>query len=154
MNWQRILVPLAGAALVAFAYRSFGWPGVALVAGGMLMWVLLHFTRLTQVLKRAADRPIGYVGSAVMLNAKLRPNLTLLHVIGLARALGEQLSPTRAAAGGVPLDRRLRLARDLRIRAGQAGPLAAGAARRPRRTSRPARLSKMTGLLPSPRTKT
>lgn len=93
MNWQRILVPIAGAALVAFAWRSFGWPGVALAVGGMLMWVLLHFTRLTQVLKRAADQPIGYVGSAVMLNAKLRPNLSLLHVIGLARALGEPLSP-------------------------------------------------------------
>ncbi|WBX99933.1 glycerate kinase [Ramlibacter tataouinensis] len=93
MNWQRILVPLAGAALVAFAYRSFGWSGVALVAGGIVMWMLLHFTRLTQVLKRAADQPIGYVGSAVMLNSRLRANLTLLHVVGLARALGEQLSP-------------------------------------------------------------
>ncbi len=93
MNWQRIVIPVAGAALVAFGWRSFGWSGMALVVGGLLMWVLLHFTRLTQVLKRAADQPIGYVGSAVMLNSKLRPNLTLLHVIGVARALGEQLSP-------------------------------------------------------------
>jgi hypothetical protein len=93
MNWQRIVIPVAGAALVAFAWRSWGWAGVALMAGAILMWVLLHFTRLTQVLKRAADQPVGYVGSAVMLNSKLRPNLTLLHVIGLARALGEQLSP-------------------------------------------------------------
>jgi len=45
------------------------------------------------VLQRAAARPVGYVGSAVMLNARLKPKLTLLHVIGLARALGEQLSP-------------------------------------------------------------
>lgn len=96
MNWQRVVIPVAGAALVAFAWRSFGWPGVALAAGGLLMWVLLHFTRLTQVLKRAADQPIGHVGSAVMLNSRLRPNLTLLHVIGLARALGEQLSPKEA----------------------------------------------------------
>ena len=93
MNWQRIVVPIAGAALVAFAWRSWGWAGVALMVGALLMWVLLHFTRLTQVLKRAADQPVGYVGSAVMLNAKLRPNLTLLHVIGLTRSLGEQLSP-------------------------------------------------------------
>jgi len=93
MNWQRILVPVAGVALVVLAWRSFGAPGVALVAGGIVMWVLLHFTRTMQVLKRAADRPIGTVASAVMLNAKLQPGLTLLHVIGLARALGEQLTP-------------------------------------------------------------
>ena len=93
MKFQRILFPIGGAALIAFAWRGYGWPGVAIVASGIVMWMLLHFTRLTQVLKRAADRPIGYVGSAVMLNAKLRPGLTLLHVIGLTRALGEQLSP-------------------------------------------------------------
>ena len=93
MKLQRIFVPIAGAALIAFAWKNWGWPGVALVVGGILMWGLLHFTRMTQVLQRAANRPVGYVGSAVMLNAKLKPKLTLLHVIGLARALGEQLSP-------------------------------------------------------------
>ena len=93
MNWQRIFVPLAGVGLVAVAWRSWGWPGVALVAGGMVMWVLLNFTRMTGVLRRAADQPIGYVRSAVMLHSRLRPRLTLLHVIGLARALGEQVSP-------------------------------------------------------------
>ena len=93
MKLQRIFVPIAGAALIAFAWKNWGWQGVALVVGGILMWGLLHFTRMTQVLQRAAARPVGYVGSAVMLNARLKPKLTLLHVIGLARALGEQLSP-------------------------------------------------------------
>lgn len=93
MNWQRIVVPLAGAALVAAAWRAYGWGGVAVAAGGIVMWVLLHFTRLMSVLKRAAERPVGYVGSAVMLNAKLRPGVTLLHVVALTRALGELLSP-------------------------------------------------------------
>jgi hypothetical protein len=92
MNFSRIIVPIAGAALVAFAWRSYGWAGVALVVGGIVMWMLLHFTRLTQVLKRASNRPVGYVDSAVMLNVRLKPGLTLLHVIGLTRALGEQLS--------------------------------------------------------------
>ncbi|MGZ5182269.1 MAG: glycerate kinase [Ramlibacter sp.] len=96
MNFRRIAIPLAGAALVAYAWRTWGWAGVALVVGAILMWGLLHFTRMTQVLKRAAGRPIGYVGSAVMLNAKLKPGLTLLHVVGLTRALGEQLSPKDA----------------------------------------------------------
>lgn len=96
MNFQRIVVPIAGAVLVASAWRAWGWSGVALVMGGILMWVLLHFTRLTQILKRASGRPIGYVGSAVMLNARLKKGLTLLHVVGLTRALGEQLSPKDA----------------------------------------------------------
>jgi hypothetical protein len=45
-----------------------------------------------QVLKRAANRPIGYVGSAVMLNAKLQKGKTLMHVIAMTKALGELLS--------------------------------------------------------------
>ena len=93
MNYLKILVPIAGVALVAAAYRAYGWPGVAIVSGGIVMWILLHFTRMMQALKRAANRPIGFVGSAVMLNARLRKGVTLLHVIALTRALGELVSP-------------------------------------------------------------
>jgi len=93
MNLPKILVPLGGLALLLLAHRAYGWGGVALAAGGILMFLLLHFTRTMQVLKRAADRPIGYVGSAVMLNAKLKPNMTLLHVVAMTRALGELRSP-------------------------------------------------------------
>ena len=93
MNFRQILsrvgVPLLGVALVAMAYRAYGWAGVAVAATGLVMWALLHFNRLMQVLKRAANRPIGYVGSAVMLNAKLRPGVTLLHVVAMTKALGE-----------------------------------------------------------------
>ncbi len=52
------------------------------------MWLLLHFTRMMQILKRAADRPIGHVDSAVMLNVKLRPGVPLIHVIAMTRSLG------------------------------------------------------------------
>ena len=93
MQFQRVLVPVGGVALVAAAYYAYGWPGVAMAAGALLMWVLLHFTRLTQVMVRAGKRPIGYVGSAVMLNAKLKSGSTLLHVIAQTQALGELLSP-------------------------------------------------------------
>ena len=74
---------------VALAYRSYGWAGVAVVVTALAMWLLLHFNRMMQVLKRAAKRPIGYVDSAVMLNAKLKPGVTLLHVVAMTRALGE-----------------------------------------------------------------
>lgn len=92
MNFMNVLVPLGGVVVVALAYRAYGWPGVAVAAGGLVMWVLLHFTRMMTVLRRAADRPIGHVDSAVMLNAKLRPGVTLLHVIAMTRALGVQQS--------------------------------------------------------------
>lgn len=89
MNLQRILVPIGGVALVVLGYHYGGWMGVALVAGALVMWVLLHFTRLMRVLQRAGQRPVGYVDSAVMLNAKLRPGMTLLHVVAMTRSLGQ-----------------------------------------------------------------
>ena len=92
MNLRNILVPLGLIVLVIAAHRSAGWPGVAAVVGGIIMWVLLHFTRLMSVMKKAANRPIGYVGSAVMLNAKLKAGVNLMHVMAMTRALGEQLS--------------------------------------------------------------
>jgi hypothetical protein len=88
MNFQKIIVPVAGVAVIVLAYRFYGWAGVAATATAIVMWVLLHFTRMMQVLKRAANRPIGYVDSAVMLNAKLKPGMTLLHVVAMTRALG------------------------------------------------------------------
>lgn len=93
MQLKKIVVPLIGLAALFVAFRSYGWPGVALVGGALVMWALLHVTRMMQVMKRAAERPIGYVGSAVMLNAKLKPGMNLLHVVAMTRALGQLLSP-------------------------------------------------------------
>lgn len=92
MNFQKILLPVACLLLLGAAWRSYGWPGVAVVGGALVMWLLLHFTRLMTILKRAANRPIGHVGSAVMLNAKLRKGVNLMHVIAMTRSLGEQRS--------------------------------------------------------------
>lgn len=93
MNFGKVLVPLVGIALIAGAWRSYGWSGVALAAGAMVMFVLLNLNRAITVLRRAADRPIGTVASAVMLNAKLKPKASLLHVVALTRAIGELRSP-------------------------------------------------------------
>ena len=93
MNFRKILVPVLGVVLVAGAYRAASWAGVALAVSGLVMWMLLHFTRVTKVLGKAADRPLGYVGSAVMLNAKLKTGVNLLHVMAITQALGERLSP-------------------------------------------------------------
>lgn len=88
-----VLVPLLAFTATVVGFLSYGWPGVALVAGGLVMWLLLHFTRMLQVLKRAANRPVGHVDSAVMLNAKLHKGLPLLHVVALTRSLGALESP-------------------------------------------------------------
>ena len=96
MNLQKIVLPVLGVVVVAAAYRGFGWSGVALAVGGIVMWMLLHFTRMMKVLQRAADRPVGYCDSAVMLNAKLRPGVNLLHVMAMTRAIGEPLSEKEA----------------------------------------------------------
>lgn len=96
MNLRNIFVPAGVIGLVLVGYASAGWPGVAAVVGGLVMWALLHFTRLVNVMKKAAKRPIGYVGSAVMLNARLVEGVNLMHVVAMTQALGELLSPEGA----------------------------------------------------------
>ncbi len=85
---MRVGIPLAGIAAITIAWYRFGWQGVAVVLTAIVMWALLHFNRMVQVLKRAANRPVGYVDSAVMLNAKLKPRATLMHVVAMTRSLG------------------------------------------------------------------
>jgi hypothetical protein len=92
MDLKKIVTPIFGVLLLAAGYRAYGWGGVALVCSGVVTWMLLHFNRVTRVLTKAADQPVGYVGSAVMLNAKLKPRVSLLHVIATTQALGERLS--------------------------------------------------------------
>jgi hypothetical protein len=88
MKLQTPLIWAVGAVLVAVAFQRMGWAGVALVVGGIVFWMLLHFSRMMTVLKRAANAPKGYVASAVMLNAKLKPGVTLLHVTAMTKSLG------------------------------------------------------------------
>ena len=85
----RVGIPLAGLIAIALAWDRFGWQGVAVVATTLVMWVLMHFNRLVQVLRRAANRPIGHIDSAVMLNAKLKKGVSLMHVTAMTRALGD-----------------------------------------------------------------
>jgi len=72
---------------------SYGWPGFAAASAAVVMWILLHFSRVMQVMQRAARRPTGSVDSAVMLNARLHAGMALLDVIALARALGQLKGP-------------------------------------------------------------
>ena len=82
------MVPLASLALLVWAYWSWSWMGLAMVVSAMVMWLLLHYTRLMHIFKQASRRPIGHVDSAVMLHVKLRPNMPLIKVIALTKSLG------------------------------------------------------------------
>ena len=93
MNFSKIIGLLAALVFTVGAWRQFGWPGLALAAGGVVMWVLLHFTRLMSILQKAAKRPVGHVASAVMLNAKLKKGLTLMHVMAMTQSLGALQTP-------------------------------------------------------------
>ena len=93
MNFRKIWVPVGLAVLLYAAYTSYGWLGVAGVGGGIVMWLLLHFNRLMAVVRKASNMPIGYVASAVMLNAKLRAGVNMMHVVAMTRSLGKQQSP-------------------------------------------------------------
>ena len=93
MKW---IVPLAALVGLIGAYQAYGWAGVAFGVTALVMWALLHFNRMVHVLKKAANRPIGFVGSAVMLNAKLRPGVNLMHVVALTKSLGQRVSPQGA----------------------------------------------------------
>ena len=96
MNLRNIFVPAGVIGLVLVGYASAGWPGVAAVVGGLVLWALRHFTRRMNVMKKAANRPMGYVGSAVMLNARLKPGVNLMHVMAMTQSLGERLSAENA----------------------------------------------------------
>ena len=98
MNLNKILVPIAIVLFTVGAWRQFGWPGIAMAAGGVVMWILLHFTRLMTVLKRAANRPVGHVASAVMLNAKLLRVLYKLPLLAM-----EALATCTTGASLVPV---------------------------------------------------
>lgn len=93
MKFRNIWVPAVGLGLMGVAYYNFRWAGVALVGGALVMYLLLQFNRAMTVMRRAANRPIGTVASAVMLNAKLHEGVNLLHVMALTRAIGELRSP-------------------------------------------------------------
>lgn len=93
MSLRKILIPIGLLALLVLSWQAWGWPGVAFIGGGIVLWLLLHFNRMMQVIRRASSSPIGYVGSAVMLQSRLRPGLSLMQVMALTRALGELLTP-------------------------------------------------------------
>lgn len=76
---------------VALAWTQYGWRGVVFAVSLIVFWLLLQFSRALRAMKNAGAAPIGRVGSAVMLHARLKTGMTLLQVIQLTRSLGQRL---------------------------------------------------------------
>ncbi|WP_119153184.1 hypothetical protein [Caldimonas tepidiphila] len=88
--------PLIGWALAAAAlfigWRTQGWPGVLFAFTVIVFWVLLQFNRAVRVMRNAGSAPLGYIDSAVMLNARLKPGMPMLQLVMLTKSLGRKLS--------------------------------------------------------------
>jgi hypothetical protein len=82
---------LAATAVVA-GWFGWGWPGVVLAVTVTVFWLLLQLSRTLRLMRRAAERPLGAVPSAVMLQARLKTGQRLLDVIALTGSLGEKVA--------------------------------------------------------------
>ena len=80
--------------LVAVAFAAggwyYGWQGVVMAFTVTVFWLLLQFGRALRVMKNAAEAPMGHVANAVMFQARLRPGLSMLQVVGMTKSLGRR----------------------------------------------------------------
>jgi hypothetical protein len=90
--YKKVAVSVIAVVVLAGAWRVGGVAGLVLVISALVTWGLFHFTRVMRVLRSAAERPLGRVDSAVMLNAGLKRRASLLHVVAATQSLGERLS--------------------------------------------------------------
>lgn len=79
---------------IAIGYVQWGWKGVVLGITVVVFWMLLQFSRALRAMRQAGSAPVGQVGSAVMLHAKLKHGMRLLEILPLAGSLGRKLSDT------------------------------------------------------------
>jgi hypothetical protein len=122
--------PWIGAALALLALilggALLGWQGVIFAMTGIVFWLLLQISRLMRVMKVAGAAPVGSVGNAVMLAAKLHAGMKLVDLIALAGSLGKKQAPETFAwrdAGGDVVEVKLvkgKLAEWRLVRAGDA----------------------------------
>jgi hypothetical protein len=80
---------LAAAALAA-GWFGYGARGLALAVTVIAFWLLLQFNRLVRVMRDAAEAPVGHIGNAVMLHAKLHSGLPMAKVVALTKSLGRR----------------------------------------------------------------
>lgn len=77
---------------IAVGYVQYGWRGVVLGVTVVVFWLLLQFSKAMRVMRAAAAAPLGEVGSAVMVHAKLRRGMRLIEILPLTRSLGRKVA--------------------------------------------------------------
>lgn len=85
---------ILAALAVAAGWQLYGWQGIVMAASVVVFWLLLQFGRTMRVMQNAGRSPVGMVPSAVMLNARLKPGMTMLEVLQHSRSLGRQVPGT------------------------------------------------------------
>lgn len=85
-------IALAVAAVV-IGVLAFGWKGAILALSLIVFWLLLQFSQLMKVMRTANESPLGHVSSALMLQSRLHPGMTLVQLIRLCRSLGVKVAP-------------------------------------------------------------
>ena len=92
--------PMLGWGLAALlfvtSWLAYGFQGVAVAVTAVVFWLLLSFNRTVRVMKNAAGKPIGHVDSAVMLQSRLKPGMTLMQVVAITRSLGARADPAQS----------------------------------------------------------
>ncbi len=78
---------------VALATQQYGMQGFAASVTLVVFWLLLQVNRALRVMRRAGERPVGLVPSAVMLHAGLKSGMPMLNVVAQAKSLGVKVSP-------------------------------------------------------------
>jgi hypothetical protein len=92
---------LAVAALVVGWYAN-GGQGLIMAFSVVVFWLLLQFSRALRVMRKAAEQPIGRIGSAVMMQAKLVAGMTMMRVVTMTRSLGRKLEEKADTQTGMP----------------------------------------------------
>src|SRR5574343_393158 len=80
---------LAGSFIILGIWQ-YGWRGLLMALTVVVFWLLLQFNRTTRVLQNAAGNPVGKVRSAVMLQSRLSPGMSMEEVLKLTGSLGQQ----------------------------------------------------------------
>ena len=73
------------------AWQQYGWQGLLFAFSAIIFWLLLQFNKAVRVMRQAGSAPVGYIDSAVMLNAKLLQGWPMLKVVMMTRSLGQKV---------------------------------------------------------------
>jgi hypothetical protein len=88
-------------AAVAVGAMQWGWQGVVMAITLISFWLLLQFNRALRVMRQAGGAPVGRVGSAVMVHARMRRGMRLMEIIPITRSLGQAADPDPQAGPGL-----------------------------------------------------